>query len=439
MSIEARPRGEHERAERRESAVITVLPYLLLASGTAITVLRPESVHLPAALGLTLVTAVWLSWPHALDPPRHPNEPLTAVYYAGLMVLCACLVALAPWYGIFAFVGYVHAFLFLTGPWRYVGVVTTSLIMAVTYMGGVASISASEVWLWVVISLVSIVLAGTFFYFADTTEQHGRRQVQALAELHEANGRLATALQENAALHAQLVAQAREAGVLDERQRMAREIHDTLAQGLAGILTQLQAAEQTLHVTEQTLHVTEQVLQVTEQSATRRHLTNAMDLARESLIDARRTVDAVEPQALADARLPDAIGDVARRWSRTHDIGAVLTVTGDARPLHPDVEVTLLRAAQEALTNVAKHADANRVGLTLSYMEDLVTLDVRDDGVGFDPHAEHGNCSANGGFGIAGMRQRVQRLTGRLVVESEPGEGTAISASVPAIPAGGAR
>ncbi|MDQ3785887.1 MAG: ATP-binding protein, partial [Actinomycetota bacterium] len=94
--------------------------------------------------------------------------------------------------------------------------------------------------------------------------------------------------------------------------------------------------------------------------------------------------------------------------------------------------------AQEALANVAKHAKASRVGLTLSYMEDLVTLDVRDDGIGFEPNAKRVNGSTSGGFGLAGMRQRVQRLAGRLEIESEPGGGTAISASVPAIPAGGA-
>ncbi len=101
----------------------------------------------------------------------------------------------------------------------------------------------------------------------------------------------------------------------------------------------------------------------------------------------------------------------------------VVNAAGTPRTVHPEVEVTLLRAAQEALANVARHARATRVGLTLSYMEDLVTLDVRDDGVGFEP--------SRTGFGLTGMRQRVQGVGGRLAVESAPGEGTAISASVP--------
>jgi signal transduction histidine kinase len=283
----------------------------------------------------------------------------------------------------------------------------------------VQNIDADSWWAWVGISLITMTLAGAFSFFGDMTDQRNRKQKQALAELHEANVKLEAALEENAGLHAQLLVQAREAGVLDERQRMAREIHDTLAQGLAGILAQLQAAEQV-------------------PAEWRRHVTTAMNLARESLTEARRTVLAVEPSVLAEARLPDALSDVTRRWAEANDIDAVLTTTGDARPMHTDVEVALLRTAQEALANVAKHAKASRVGLTLSYMEDLVTLDVRDDGVGFEPNAKRVNGSTSGGFGLAGMRQRVQRLAGRLEIESEPGGGTAISASLPAIPAGGA-
>src|ERR1041384_567770 len=156
------------------------------------------------------------------------------------------------------------------------------------------------------------------------------------------------------ARHAQLLVRSREAGVLDERQRMAREIHDTLAQGLVGILTQLQAAEQASD----------------EPAVSHRHVANAMDLARESLTEARRTVHAVGPSELAEARLPDAIGDVARRWSEVNRVEAVLTTTGDARPMHTDVEVALLRTAQEALAFDSKRARAGRVALTLSYMED---------------------------------------------------------------------
>ncbi|MFD0787948.1 sensor histidine kinase, partial [Micromonospora azadirachtae] len=107
-----------------------------------------------------------------------------------------------------------------------------------------------------------------------------------------------------------------------------------------------------------------------------------------------------------------------------------------AQPLHPEVEVTLLRAAQEALANVARHARASRVGLTLSYMSDVVTLDVRDDGIGFDPDVRPAPRQTDGGYGLTAMRQRVTGVGGELTVESEPGGGTAVSASVPALPGG---
>jgi ABC-type sugar transport system ATPase subunit len=141
-------------------------------------------------------------------------------------------------------------------------------------------------------------------------------------------------------------------------------------------------------------------------------------MARESLSEARRTVQAVGPEPLKQRALCDAMADVVERWSELHGVKAEVTTTGTVRPLHPEVEVALLRTAQEALANVAKHAAASRVGLTLSYLADLVTLDIRDDG----------------GFGLTVMRQRVARLAGTLEIESEPGAGTAVFAGVPAIP-----
>jgi signal transduction histidine kinase len=159
-----------------------------------------------------------------------------------------------------------------------------------------------------------------------------------------------------------------------------------------------------------------------------RHIDAAVALARRSLSEARRSVHALRPQALEGARLPDAIAQVAREWAALHRAPVEVMVTGEARLMRPDVDVVLLRAAQEALANVAKYACASRVGVTLSYMDDVVTLDVRDDGIGF---------AANGtsGYGLLAMRQRLAGLSGTLAIESEPGAGTALSATAPAAPA----
>ncbi len=122
---------------------------------------------------------------------------------------------------------------------------------------------------------------------------------------------------------------------------------------------------------------------------------------------------------------------MVREWSERTTVPADVTVTGDPIALDAEIEVTLLRTAQEALANVAKHAHAGRARITLSYMGDEVALDVFDDGIGFDMDGP--TTAAGGGFGLHGMRQRVARVAGSVAIESEPGHGTAISARVPAI------
>jgi signal transduction histidine kinase len=132
---------------------------------------------------------------------------------------------------------------------------------------------------------------------------------------------------------------------------------------------------------------------------------------------------------------------MARRWSETSTVELSLATTGEPRPLLAELEMTLFRVAQEALANVAKHAEASKVGLTLSYTDQAVLLDVRDDGVGFlgRPTGGNGRPGDGQGFGLEGMRQRLRRVAGSLEIESAPGDGTAISATVPAIPAEGGR
>lgn len=429
MGTEAELREDLERADARRRAIMRVLPYVLLVVSLVFTLLQSVAdtqINVTAVVMLTGVAAGWIHVFHTRHPGWHGSPTVMGVYFAGLVALAGGLVAASPWYGFFAFIGYLHAETYLWGRWKYVGVTATAVVTAASFLGGYAGLAAGQTWVvWLAVAVVVALVAGASARFGELEDERTRRQQQALDELHAANVHLEEALRDNAGLHAQLLVQAREAGVQDERQRMAREIHDTLAQSLASVLAQLQAAEQTL----------------TADSSERLQVTAAIVQAREGLTEARRTVHAVEPQVLAEARLPEAIQGAVIRWSRENGVEGALTTTGHPRPLHTDIEVTLLRAAQESLANVAKHARAHRVVLTLSYMEDEVTLDVVDDGVGFrpaaipGPGALRGQAAREGGFGLTGMRQRVQRLAGRLEIESAPGDGTAISATVPAIPA----
>jgi signal transduction histidine kinase len=115
-----------------------------------------------------------------------------------------------------------------------------------------------------------------------------------------------------------------------------------------------------------------------------RHVGQARKLARESLSEARRSVQALRPGRLEGSRLPEAVAQLAKEWSLTSGVPVRIEMTGAAVSLLPELEVIFFRVAQEGLTNVARHANATRVGLTLSYLQDMMRLDVRDDGVGFD-------------------------------------------------------
>jgi signal transduction histidine kinase len=215
-----------------------------------------------------------------------------------------------------------------------------------------------------------------------------------------------------------LVQGARQAAVVEERQRLAREIHDTVAQDLAGLVVHLEAAEEALPPGPGPAY---------------KHVSLAKTAAREGLGQARALVWALRPDILNGSTLSTALHRTAAQWSRETEIASEVVMTGEAGPLPPETQVTLLRALQEALSNVRKHARARAVTATLSYMPDRVVLDVQDDGRGFDPQSIQLSplSTDRGGFGLTAMRERVEQLGGALQLESAPGEGTTLVVEVP--------
>jgi signal transduction histidine kinase len=404
-----------DRLGRRLVPLATVVPYTFLGVLTVVTVAVRATNGLSFTLDLVLcgLTGLWIFFMFTLRPAWRERPVLMAVFVAGIIVLNGALVLRDPWFGVFCAIGYVYSFRLIPWPWRLVAVGAVAVEAGVAQASGIPLAGWSGFGIYFGIALANVLPMCALAWIIKIGDDQDIQRRRALAEATEANERLAATLAENEALQHQLVEQARQAGVIDERQRMAREIHDTLAQGLTGIITQLQAAEQAGD----------------DPAEWRRHVSAATSLARESLADARRSVHALRPQPLETARLGEALSDVARRWSSLHGVPVRVTTTGDARPMRADAEFVLLRTAQEALANVAKHARAGRVGVTLSYLEHEVALDVRDDGRGFDatdmPIGDHG------GFGLVAMRQRVEGLSGTLQIESEPGGGTGISARIP--------
>ncbi|NUQ91102.1 MAG: sensor histidine kinase [Glycomyces artemisiae] len=386
-----------------------VVPYLTLAISVClsslITEMPPADRTATAVLSAAAALWVYFGFTRMSAEPQVPLARMT-VYFAGLTVLGFTLMRFDMLFFVFVITGFFHAGL-LRPLWMVVvGIGATSLVVNSTVTD---EPSAEGIAVYAVIVCIQTVAISLGFVMNDRMERLRAQREEAFAARE-------AAMEENAGLHMQLMTQAREAGVLDERQRMAREIHDTVAQGLAGIIAQLRAVDA-----------------AADEAQRRRHLDSAVELARESLAEARRTVQAIGPATLEEAQLPEALAEVAAKWSAAQGVPVEVVTTGDARPMHPEVEVTLLRVAQEALTNAAKHAGAGRVGITLSYMEDELALDVRDDGSGFAP----GRTAAGtkGGYGLPAMRQRVGRIAGSLSVESEPGRGTVVSAIVPALAA----
>jgi len=443
---------QRDAREQRLLPVVYVAPYVLLAILVIFTVMLKRSAAGSLLIDLVLcaAAAVWVLWMFTLHPAWRVRPRVMAVFFTGFVVIMAVLAVRDPWFGFLTPAGYLFAFAVLRWPWQLAGVAAVAVVAGTAQASSVTKTTILGVTIYLAVLAVNVVPMCGLAWLERNREQQNSQRKQALDEVSEANRRLEATLAENEGLHKQLLAQAREAGIADERARMAREIHDTLAQGLTGIITQLQAAEQPGQ----------------DPAGWRRHVEAATRLARESLSEARRSVDALRPEPLETARLADALTGIAERWSALHGIAAQVTTTGTARPMPPEAELALLRTAQEALANVARHAQATRVRLTLSYMEHEVALDVRDDGRGFDPArfgdraAGNGAAAAaagprradarspdgadgdgtvradgDGGFGLVAMRQRIEGLAGTLRVESEPGAGTAISACLPALPA----
>ncbi|GAY09312.1 hemoglobin-dependent two component system, sensory histidine kinase HrrS [Pseudonocardia sp. N23] len=214
----------------------------------------------------------------------------------------------------------------------------------------------------------------------------------------------------------ELAAAERAAGVSTERERLAREIHDTLAQGLSSIQLLLRAAERALPGNPEMAAV---------------HVEQARIAARENLAEARRFVHALAPPGLEGDSLSAALARLCETTTVRSGLVVHFHLSGAGFRLPVPYEVAILRIAQAALANTVQHARATRAEVTLTYMDSGVALDVVDDGVGFDPTQRPVPGRTDGGFGLAAMRGRARALDGTLTVESAPGEGTAVAVGFP--------
>ncbi|WP_285748015.1 sensor histidine kinase [Lentzea sp. NBRC 105346] len=311
------------------------------------------------------------------------REPRGRIYVAIAIPVTIAMFALVPAMSVMFFALYPQIWSLLPTRQAVAGTAVTSLgIGAVILVTGGFSEDAVGVASIILIGLFSAILLG--LWITRIIEQSHER-ARLVAELD--------------ATRTELAQVSHDAGVLAERERLARDLHDTIAQGSASVLLLLQAARKSLPDNE--------------------HLVLAEETTRENLREIRSLVAALAPVELDGAALPAALERLTARLGRELAIDTEMTTTGEYRRLAPDREVTLLRVTQEALANVRKHAQATAVRVRLAYQDTGTTLTVTDDGRGFSPDAERG-------YGLDGLRDRVRLAGGEFDVRTKPGEGVAI-------------
>ena len=242
------------------------------------------------------------------------------------------------------------------------------------------------------------VIYGTGIVFVVVFTRVAASEREARRELAEANQRLR-----------ERAAQIEDLAITKERNRLAREIHDSLGHYLTVVNVQISAAQTIL------AHDRPRALD---------HLAKAQTLTQEGLAEVRHSVAALRASPTESRPLPEALAQLAEQWNAA-GLRAKFAVAGTIRPLTPQANLTLYRAAQEALTNVGKHAHASSVDLYLDYRDArLVLLSITDDGLG--------STNSAGGFGLLGVRERVQLLSGAVRVMTEAGKGFSLEVSLPA-------
>jgi signal transduction histidine kinase/ligand-binding sensor domain-containing protein len=249
---------------------------------------------------------------------------------------------------------------------------------------------------------------GASFEFQLLPRFHQTRSFQALV--------LAALLLAAWSVHRMRVArmEARFATVMAERNRMARELHDSLAQGLAGIALHAGAVRQEAPGLGETA---------------RRHLDTIGRLVASSLAEARVSVWDLQPESLRAGDLPAALQSMVQELTCDTPVHAAFEVRGTPRRLGRQAERNVFRIGQEALTNAVKHSESGRVEMVLSFAADRIELRVRDHGRGFDPQAQAGR--AHDGFGLTSMRERAEQIGGRVTFTSRPGDGIEVVLEAP--------
>ncbi len=377
--------------------IMTVLTSALLvgALGTTVRLARPEAIT-----AVVLCALFALLYAMAVMRIKDPL-PLMLVWVAGLTVVWTLML---PVLAVSVYLVFPLFFLYLRVLPDYRGIIAVLGATAVAILSYKSHLTYGAVMGPAVSALVVIGIHLAF----QALWKGAREREELIAQLLETRTQLAET--------------ERAAGIATERQRIAHEIHDTLAQGLSSIQMLLRVAEQEIDRSS----ITEN-----EKAGPLKYMALARQTAADNLLEARAMIAALQPATLSKTSLEGALHRVAKGFV---GINWEIIVDGEERQLPMKTEAGLLRIAQGAMGNVAKHSQASRCAVTLTYSHDEIRLDVVDNGIGFDPVAVADRPAGLGHIGINAMRQRAAELGGSFEVDSLPGEGAAITVAIPVTP-----
>lgn len=382
------PLGPDSALERGHFWERTVLGWHLAFAGLLVVAagagLVDETASWPAraaAIGLLALWGVWygVAGRRLWDEP----SPRRQIYVAGMIALCLGAAAAVPAtsLSLFAAIPQIYACI-RRMRWA---VLSVLVLFGGFFLVLAARGAAADVLVQLGFSALFSLVIGSWI---GGIIAQSRQRAELITQLRQTREELSAAQRRH--------------GALAERERLSRDIHDTIAQGFTSIVMLLEATEAEIG---------------TDDDAARRYLELARATARENLAETRSLVAALSPVGLTDASLVDAVRRLVERCGEQSRLVTEFTVRGEPRRLPAPTEVVLLRAAQEGLANVGKHAGAERVGVHLDYDGGRTLLRVTDDGAGFEP-------GSAAGFGLNGMRARAEEVGGSVCVDSRPGAGT---------------
>ncbi|MEL4319725.1 sensor histidine kinase [Leifsonia sp. YIM 134122] len=324
-----------------------------------------------------------------------PPSPHDAVAVLGFSVILAVGVAFEPSFAILQTFLYPFAWSIATNTRS--AVFANLLVGSAVVVGYTARYGMGGLWNGIAIAALSVMFSLALGLWITRIAEYGEERAQLLSDLQAAQG--------------QLSALSRESGVSSERERLAREIHDTIAQSLTGLVMVAQRARGEVAALEGSERAVESIEMIEA-------------LARESLTEARSLVASMAAVP-SGSSLAEAIERLAERFQR--ETGVLVSTTVDAEGLDREREVVLLRCTQEGLANVRKHARAATASVRIESRDDAIVLTISDDGSGLAGVPD----GASGGFGLAGMRERVGLVGGHLTVGETPGGGATLTITLP--------